>query len=117
MWDSLLKVAHEESIGIVVGAAFAFATTALARWWRRRREMREINQGQQFQQLEFSYAFVTRGDDGLRRLVIRMIGCLPLKVFVAKDAIRSHLLGLTRESADNELKSVIPMKGKLGSFV
>jgi len=36
---------------------------------------------------------------------------------VAKDAIRSHLLGLTRESADDELNSVIAMEGRLGSFV
>lgn len=117
MWDSMWKVVHEESIGILIGAAFALATTGLARWWRHRREIREINHGQQFQQLEFVYAFVKHGPDGLRHLVVRMIGCLPLKVFVVKDAIRSHLLGLTRESADNELNSVIPMKGKLGSFV
>jgi len=117
MWDSLWKVAHEESIGILIGAMFALTTAWLAAWWRRRREMREIVHGQQFQQLEFAYAFVTTGQDGRRRLVVRMIGCLPLKVFVAKDAIRSHLLGLTRESADDELNSVIAMEGKLGSFV
>ena len=117
MWDSLWKVAHEESIGILIGAAFALLTTCAAAWWRRRREMREIIHGQQFQQLEFAYAFVTTGHDGRRRLVVRMIGCLPLKVFVAKDAIRSHLLGLTRESAEDELNSVISMEGKLGSFV
>ena len=117
MWDSLWKVAHEESIGIVIGAVFALLSTWLARWWRRRREMLEIYHGQQFQQLEFVYAFVTTGQDGLRRLVVRMIGCLPLKVFVAKDAIRSHLLGLTRQSAEDELNSVVPMEGKLGSFV
>jgi|GEM_PF-888907 len=117
MWDTLWKVVHEESIGIVIGAVFAFAAAWWAGWWRRRRELREINHGQQFQQLEFVYAFVTPGDDGRRRLIVRMIGCLPLKVFVAKDAIRSHLLGLTRESADDEMNSVIPMEGKLGSFV
>ncbi len=117
MWESIWIVAHEESIGIVIGAAFALLTAWLARWWRRRREMQEIDHGQQFQQLEFVYAFVSTGQDGLRRLIVRMIGSLPLKVFVAKDAIRSHLLGLTRESADNELNSVIPMEGKLGSFV
>lgn len=117
MWDTLWKVVHEESIGIVIGAAFAFGAASWAAWRRRRRELREITHGQQFQQLEFIYAFVTTGDDGRRRLIVRMIGCLPLKVFVAKDAIRSHLLGLTRESADDELSSVIPMEGKLGSFV
>ena len=117
MWESLWKHAHQESVGIVIGAVFALSTTWLARWWRRRREMREIQHGQQFQQLEFAYAFVTTGQDGLRRLVVRMIGCLPLKVFVAKDAIRSHLLGLTRQSADDEMNSVIAMEGKLGSFV
>ncbi len=117
MWDSLWKVAHEESIGILIGAAFALSTAWLATWWKRRREIREIDHGQQFQQLEFAYVFVSTGRDGLRRLVVRTIGCLPLKVFVAKDAIRSHLLGLTRESADDELNSVIAMEGKLGSFV
>ncbi len=117
MWDTLWKIAHEKSIGILIGAGFALATAWVAGWWRRRREMREIHHGQQFQQLEFAYAFVTTGQDGLSRLVVRMIGCLPLKVFVAKDAIRSHLLGLTRESADDELNSVIAMNGKLGSFV
>ncbi|HEY4260463.1 MAG TPA: hypothetical protein VGM98_09890, partial [Schlesneria sp.] len=71
----------------------------------------------QFQQLEFTYAHVTTDRSGQRRFVVRMIGCLPLKVFVAKDAIRSHLLGLTRDSADDELNSVIAMEGKLGSFV
>lgn len=117
MFDSMWKIAHEESIGIVIGAAFALLTTSVARWWRRRREMREIDHGHQFQQLEFAYAFVTAGQDGRRRLVVRMIGCLPLKMFVAKDAIRSHLLGLTRDSFEDELNSVIPMEGKLGSFV
>lgn len=117
MWDSLWKIAHEESIGIVIGAAFALLTAWLASWWRRRREMREIVHGQQFQQLEFAYAFVRTDAAGRRRLVVRMIGCLPLRVFVAKDAIRSHLLGLTRESAEDELNSVIAMEGKLGSFV
>ena len=117
MWDSLWRIAHEESIGILIGAAFAILTAALAAWWKRRREMREIIHGQQFQQLEFAYAFVTTGRDGRRRLIVRSAGCLPLKVFVAKDAIRSHLLGLTRASADDELNSVIAMEGKLGSFV
>ena len=42
---------------------------------------------------------------------------LPLKTFVAKDAIRAHLLGLSRDSFDDEHNSVIPMEGKLGSFV
>ena len=117
MWETLWKVAHEESIGILIGAGFALFTAWMAGWWRRRREMQEIQHGQQFQQLEFAYVFVTTGNDGLRRLVVRTIGCLPLKVFVAKDAIRSHLLGLTHESASDELNSVIPMEGKLGSFV
>ena len=49
--------------------------------------------------------------------MVRTIGCLPLHVFVAKDAVRSHLLGLTRESAEDELNSVLAMEGKLGSFV
>lgn len=53
MWDSLWRIAHEESIGILIGAAFALLTAAAAAWWRRRREMREIIHGQQFQQLEF----------------------------------------------------------------
>ena len=117
MWNSLWNVVHEESIGILIGAAFALLTASTAAWLRRRREMREINSGHQFQQLEFAYAFVTNGRDGRRRMVVRMIGCLPIKTFVAKDAIRSHLLGLTRESADDELNSVIAMEGKLGSFV
>ena len=117
MWETLWKNVHEESVGIVIGAAFALSTTWAARWWRRRREMREIRHGQQFQQLEFAYAFVTTGQDGRLHLVVRSIGCLPLKIFVAKDSIRSHLLGLTRESADDELNSVIAMEGKLGSFV
>ena len=117
MWELLWKVAHEKSIGILIGAAFALATAWFASWWRRRREMREIHHGQQFQQLEFVYAFVSTGNDGRRRLVVRMIGCLPLNLFVAKDAIRSHLLGLTRDSVEDELNSVLAMEGKLGSFV
>jgi hypothetical protein len=67
--------------------------------------------------LEFAYAYVPSDRDGRRRLVVRMVGCLPLKVFVAKDAIRLHLLGLTRESLEDESNSVIAMEGKLGSFV
>jgi len=81
MWESLWKVAHEESIGILIGAVFALSTAWLTAWWRRRREIREIFHGQQFQQLEFAYAFVTTGDDGRRRLMVRMIGgqgCNPL---------------------------------------
>ena len=117
MWDTLWKIAHEKSIGILIGAVFAIATAWLATWWRRRREMHEIHRGQQFQQLEFAYAFVAKGHDGCHRLLVRTIGCLPLKVFVAKDSIRSHLLGLTRVSADDELNSVIAMEGKMGSFV
>jgi len=111
MWESLWKNIHQESVGIVIGAVFALSTAWAARWWRRRREMREIHHGQQFQQLEFAYAFVTTGQDGRMHLVV------PLKIFVAKDSIRSHLLGLTRDSADDELNSVIAMEGKLGSFV
>ena len=117
MWDTLWKVVHEESIGILIGAAVAILTTWLARWWRRRRELQEIHHGHQFQQLEFAYVFVVPGRDGRRRLAVRMIGCLPLQIFVAKDAIRSHLLGLTRASAEDEHNSVIAMEGKLGSFV
>lgn len=117
MWQTQWNVIHEESIGFLIGASFALVTAGLATWRRRRRELREINQGHQFQQLEFAYVFVTTDRSGQRRFVVRMIGCLPLKVFVAKDAIRSHLLGLTRESADDELNSVISMEGKLGSFV
>ena len=117
MRELLWKVAHEKSIGIMIGAAFALATAWFATWWRRRREMREIHHGQQFQQLEFVYAFVSTGIDGRRRLVVRMIGSLPLNLFVAKDAIRSHLLGLTRDSVKDELNSVLAMEGKLGSFV
>lgn len=117
MWEMVWEVCHKEAIGIVIGAVVAFGTTGLARWWRYRREMREIRCGQQFQQLEFAYAFVTKGQDGMRRLIVRTIGSLPLKVFVAKDAIRSHLLGLSHDSANDELNSVIPMEGKLGSFV
>lgn len=117
MWQSQWNVIHEESIGFLIGASFALIAAGVATWRRRRRELREINQGHQFQQLEFAYAFVTTDRNGQRRFVVRMIGCLPLKVFVAKDAIRSHLLGLTRESADDELNSVISMEGKVGSFV
>ena len=117
MFQTLWEVVHRESIGIVLGATAALVTTWFAAYRRRRREMSEINRGQQFQQLEFAYAFVTNSDDGRRRLAVRMIGCLPLRTFVAKDAIREHLLGLTRESADDEQNSVIPMEGKLGSFV
>lgn len=116
-WESLWKIAHEKSIGIMLGAAFALATAALASWWRRRRELMEIQRGKQFQQLEFAYTFVSTDNAGVRRLVVRTIGCLPLHLFVAKDAVRSHLLGLTRESADNEVNSIIAMEGKLGSFV
>ncbi|MDB5342424.1 MAG: hypothetical protein JWP89_801 [Schlesneria sp.] len=117
MWQSHWNVIHEESIGFLIGASFALVAASVATWRRRRREFREINQGHQFQQLEFAYAFVTTDRKGQRRFVVRMIGCLPLKVFVAKDAIRSHLLGLSRESAEDELNSVIAMEGKLGSFV
>lgn len=117
MWQSSWNVIHEESVGFLVGASFALIAAAIARWRRRRREIREINEGHQFQQLEFAYAFVTTDRNGARRFAVRMIGCLPLKVFVAKDAIRSHLLGLTRDSAEDELNSVIAMEGKLGSFV
>lgn len=117
MWQTQWNVIHEESIGFLIGASFALVAAGVATWRRRRRELREINQGHQFQQLEFAYAFVTTDRNGQRRFVVRMIGCLPLKVFVAKDAIRSHLLGLTRESADDELNSVISMEGKVGSFV
>ena len=117
MWQSQWNVIHEESIGFLIGASFALIAAGVATWRRQRRELREINQGHQFQQLEFAYAFVTTDRNGQRRFVVRMIGCLPLKVFVAKDAIRSHLLGLTRESADDELNSVISMEGKVGSFV
>lgn len=117
MFQTLWEVAHKESIGIVIGATAALVTTWFAAYRRRRREMSEINRGQQFQQLEFAYAFVTNNGDGQRRLAVRMIGCLPLKTFVAKDAIREHLLGLSRDSFDDEHNSVIPMDGKLGSFV
>ena len=117
MFQTLWDVAHKESIGIVMGATAALVATWFAAYRKRRREMREINSGQQFQQLEFAYAFVTTNGDGQRRLAVRMIGCLPLKTFVAKDAVREHLLGLTRDSADDEQNSVIPMEGKLGSFV
>lgn len=117
MWQSSWNVIHEESVGFLVGAGLALVAAAIARWRRRRREIREINEGHQFQQLEFAYAFVTTDRSGVRRFVVRMIGCLPLKVFVAKDAIRSHLLGLTRDSSEDELNSVIAMEGKLGSFV
>lgn len=117
MWQNHWNVIHEESIGFLIGASFALIAAGVATWRRRRRELHEINQGHQFQQLEFAYAFVTTDRNGQRRFVVRMIGCLPLKVFVAKDAIRSHLLGLTRESADDELNSVISMEGKVGSFV
>jgi hypothetical protein len=117
MWESIQNIVHEESIGFVVGATLALVTAAVARWWKRRREWREIHHGQQFQQLEFAYAFVENCLDGRKRLIVRMIGSLPLKVFVAKDAIRSHLLGLTRASSEDELNSVIPMEGRLGSFV
>lgn len=117
MFESLWRIAHEKSIGIAIGAVFALVTTGLAAWWRHQSEIREIQHGQQFQQLEFVYAFVTTGQDGLRRLVVRTIGCLPLKIFVAKDAVRSHLLGLTRASAHDEANSVLAMHGKLGSFV
>ena len=117
MWQSQWNAIHEESIGFLIGASFALIAAGVATWRRQRRELREINQGHQFQQLEFAFAFVTTDRNGQRRFVVRMIGCLPLKVFVAKDAIRSHLLGLTRESADDELNSVISMEGKVGSFV
>ena len=117
MFQTLWEVVHRESIGIVLGATAALATTWFAAYRRRHREMSEINRGQQFQQLEFAYVFVTNNDDGQRRLAVRIIGCLPLKTFVAKDAIREHLLGLTRDSFDDEHNSVIPMDGKLGSFV
>lgn len=117
MWQSQWNVIQEESTGFLIGASFALLAAGFARWRRRRREFREINQGHQFQQLEFAYAFVTTDGNGIGRFVVRMIGCLPLKVFVAKDAIRSHLLGLTRESSEDELNSVIAMEGKLGSFV
>lgn len=117
MFQTLWEVAHRESIGVVIGATAALVTTWFAAYRRRRREMSEINRGQQFQQLEFAYAFVTSNGEGQRRLAVRMIGCLPLKTFVAKDAIREHLLGLTRDSAEDEVNSVIPMDGKLGSFV
>ena len=117
MWQTVWDVAHKESIGIVMGATAALVATWFAAYRKRRREMHEINSGQQFQQLEFAYAFVTTNGDGQRRLAVRMIGCLPLKTFVAKDAVREHLLGLTRDSADDEQNSVIPMEGKLGSFV
>ena len=117
MFQTLWEVAHKESIGIVLGATAALVTTWYAAYRRRRREMSEINRGQQFQQLEFAYAFVTNNGEGQRRLAVRMIGCLPLKTFVAKDAIREHLLGLSHGSAADELNSVIPMEGKLGSFV
>lgn len=117
IWETILKVVHHEAIGFVVGAVFALVTAAVARWWRRRKELHEMERGKQFQQLEFAYAFVEKCRDGHPRLIVRTIGCLPLRVFVAKDAIRSHLLGLTRESAEDEHNSVIPMEGKLGSFV
>ena len=117
MFQTLWEVAHKESIGIALGATAALVTTWYAAYRRRRREMSEINRGQQFQQLEFAYAFVTNNGEGQRRLAVRMIGCLPLKTFVAKDAIREHLLGLSHGSAADELNSVIPMEGKLGSFV
>src|SRR5438105_177197 len=83
LWEMVWEVCHKEAIGIVIGAVVAFGTTGLARWWKYRREMREIRCGQQFQQLEFAYAFVTKGQDGMRRLIVRTIGSLPLKVFVA----------------------------------
>ena len=117
MFQTLWEAVHKESIGIVLGATAALVTTWYAAYRRRRREMSEINQGKQFQQLEFAYAFVSNNANGQRRLAVRMIGCLPLKTFVAKDAIREHLLGLSRDSAADELNSVIPMDGKLGSFV
>lgn len=117
IWELVVKVVHHEAIGFVVGTVFALLTAAAARWWRRRKELHEMAHGQQFQQLEFAYAFVERCRDGRRHLIVRTIGCLPLKVFVAKDAIRSHLLGLTRASYEDEHNSVIPMQGRLGSFV
>lgn len=117
MWKAVWDVAHRETIGIALGAVTALGATWFAAWRKRCRELREIDQGRQFQQLEFVYAFVTNNGTGSRRLAVRMIGSLPLKTYVAKDAIREHLLGLTRNSADDELNSVIPMEGKLGSFV
>lgn len=116
-WTTIWRIAHEKSIGIMLGAGFALTTAALASWWRRRRELLEIQKGKQFQQLEFAYAFVATDLAGVRRLIVRTIGCLPLQVFVAKDAVRSHLLGLTRESAEDETNSILAMEGKLGSFV
>lgn len=113
IWEPL----HSKGIGLVFGLLLGAVATGIASWWRRRRELREIHRGQQFQQLEFAYVFVHTDQDNRRRLIVRMIGSLPLNVFVAKDSIRHHLLGLSRDSAADRLNSVIPMEGKLGSFV
>ena len=114
--DGVWSAFHSTLMKVIIGISIGAIGAKIAGYRKRKKEEKEIDSGKQFQQLEFVSVHVATGADAKPRLICRQIGSMPISS-VGKEAAQKHLLGLTADSAADETKSVIPMHGKLGSFV